>query len=1029
MQSLKKIVLVCLSFILAISVVLPMNPATSEAASTKATKITDMSPTNSKYKAAKWVTDNDYMQLDKGKFQAGTLVMEWQMLQMLAKLDKNYHLESYEKEVLYAYYGELNLPLYGVTNDKKRVANISRGHFARIYAAMNGLDLSEVQAIQYLYMNEITTGTTGKRTYEDYLPNRNIARGDMAVFMHRIYQKGSIAVEGLTANATGKDNNKITLPTNFVASKSDTTEVPNLPGKSTNDKEDRPDVYKAIKSINVASEELIANGVDSSLVSVEIRDSYGNEVPYDQSLAFKVTSDQGATISDTNTSTSEKTTTVYTDGPDLDFFVIAPALTKSANDIIRLEMINPPKGFETYKNQVIEVKVRYVPKPELRITYEVFDPENTAWSGGNVDPGPKPLPALPQGVPVVNGGNAGMIATKDVIRASTVRAVNNVSYTLDYSITVPFKEKGLITIEEYDEDTKLMTGTKWEPYTSSNGSLTQGTVYSDEIQYGNAELKLEGQVISVWLFEQILEYMIRGFDDGSSWGGLGTAKVMYTVNSEGRATYDLQGAISEELTNQFESMIHPVVIYLIELLPVVDQITLAHEESVKVIYALYNRLSKIDQEILLKANSQLIGKLTGAVNKIETLEKGAELAQRPEGMERYTKVIVNLVLPSGVVVTDYKGSVEVSFNGKSKTVSFNTNTKDYNKGTGYAGSAVAYFDDVVYGVSNVTAKLVEKDSRYDKALQGINTLTATEKIYANPRFEQNMCGNLAEIGFAVDHSKSMKVADPKNIVAELTKQAVRQLQGDPTHVYRFSTSAKFEAKDKATPVASREDLLDYNRSDAPGTNIIDSVTTVINALESNEYTNKTIVLITDGKTSSSKVTRLIELAKQKNVAIHTIAYGKYTAKAEEILKNIADGTGGTFRVVKDLAYLHSAIQAVITSIECNTIVADKSCYSGLSLFTSVDVVIEREDRVHFIANINTGCNNVEAVKTVFYTDKGETSYDLRKRNSHRFMERPYLYEMPGFDYYTDVEFEAYDKSGDFIGSILYDMNTKTMKES
>ncbi|MEG0384867.1 MAG: VWA domain-containing protein, partial [Solibacillus sp.] len=551
---------------------------------------------------------------------------EKEMLKMLAELDGDYPFDVNKQEMLYAHYGELNIPLYGVGNTSKQNANISRGHFAKVFAAMNGLDLSEIQAVQYLYMSEITTGVTGKRTFEDFKTTSNLSRNDMTAFMSRLKKQGKIAFEGLPSKASGKDNHKITLPANFVENSDGSVPLEPKPGENTDDKVNRPSVYKAVESINVASEKLIANGVDSSLITIQLKDSYGNPIPYDESLAFKVTSEAGATFSETNSSTSGSSKIIYTDGPELNVFVTAPALTKSIVDKIRFELVNnDDPRFYTYKNQVIEASVRYVPEAELRISYEVYDPEQPDWTGGDVDPGVKPLPALPEGV--IDGK------------------------------TVPFTVNGVITVTDYDEDLKLLTGSKHETYTHpTTGQPTQGEISSKEIQYGNAELKLEGQIISVWLFEQILDYMIYGPEKkpvpdkdkkpgDNGWGGLGSAKVMYTLNKEGRATYDLQGVMSEEHTAQFKSTLHAAIIYLINFLPKADDITLAHEESVLAIKALYDQLGQIDKNILQKEFAQAIGKLEGAMSKIEILKKGQELEQRPEGMDRYTKVIVNVVAP------------------------------------------------------------------------------------------------------------------------------------------------------------------------------------------------------------------------------------------------------------------------------------------------------------------------------------------------------------------------------------------------
>ncbi|MBD8032128.1 VWA domain-containing protein [Solibacillus merdavium] len=985
MNKMKKLMAMLLSCLLVLSLAFPFGPIEVEAANKQ---ISDITKSNSKYKAAKWAVDKDYMQLYGGnKFQSGTLVMEWQMLQFLAKLDSNYHFNTNNKDMLYEYYKDLNIPLYGADNPAKRNANISRGHFARLYAAVNGLDLSEVQAVQYLYMNEITTGTSGKRTFEDYKPTRNINRGDMAVFMYRINQQGKMAIEGLSSAPTGKDNNKITLPTNFVESKDGTVAIPTKPGKNPDDKTTRPDIYKAVKDIKVAKEELTANGLDSSLVTINLRDSYGNDISFDESLAFKVTSVAGAKVSETNASTSGQSTVVYTDGPQLNVYVTAPALTKSVVDTIRFEMVNPTEKYHTYKNQVIEVAMRYVPKAELRITYEVFDPEQTEWNGGTVDPGVRPLPALPQGV---------------------------VETT-----TVPFTTNGIITISNYDEDMKVMTGSKWESYTTSDGKLTQGQVTSKDIQYGNADLKLEGQIISVWLFEQILDYMIEGPKDESSWGGLGSAKVMYTVNNEGRATYDLQGVMSEEDTVPFNSMLHAVIIYLTgKFLPIADQITLAHEESVEVIKAMYDRLGQIDKNLLRKDYADLIGKLEGAVSKIAVLQAGKELQQRPEGMDRYTKVIVNLVAPSGVIITDYKGTVEVTFNGKTRVVSFDTNTKDYNNNTGSRGSAVVYFDDILYGNSQVKARLIDLDPRYDKIFQGLKNTTVTQSVFSNPRFENNLCAIESEVMFVVDHSGSMKVRDAKNYTADKVKQTVKQIGAKPSHVYRFSNRSNHEATDTAAIVSSIDSLLSY-KNENRSTNIVAALKTAVNNFTTNQYTNKAIVLVTDGYSNSNGLDEVIRMAKEKGIAIHTVSVGSYTTVNEKLLKDISSETKGTYQNISTIENLHGSLQSIITTILCKTPTMNNSCLVGDTIFNRTDVRIE--ERVTILADVNTGCENVKAVRVVFISPSGDVRYDLPERGSSRFMHRPQLYEFPEFDLYVEVEFQALDESGNVIATKIHNM--------
>lgn len=986
MTNFKKYMALILSFVLILSLALPFSGSPVEAANTK---ISDVKTDNPKYTAIKWAVDNAYIKLSPGnKFDGGYAVKEWELLHLISKLDENFHIDLAGKRdqeiqaILYNYYGDLNIPLAGAT----RI--VTRGQFAQIFAAANSLDLSEVQAVRYLYMSEITAGTTGKKTYEDYVPNNTLKRGDFAIFMYRIYKQGGLSIEGLTSSLTGKDNNKITLPTNFVTSKDHSVTIPSKPGSSTDDKDKRPDVYKAVKSIHVEKEELIANGVDSTLITIDLRDSYGNDIPYDESIAFKVKSDAKAKISETNTSTSGEASIVYTDGPYLNVYVTAPALTKSIVDTISFEMVSPTDKYYTYKNQLIKASVRYIPKAELRVTYQVYDPEQKDWNSGNVDPGVKPLPALPQGT----------VGT----------------------ITVPFTVNGEITITDFDSDKKLMTGSKWEMYTNAQGTLTQGNVVSEEIQYGNAELKLEGQIISVWLFEQIVNYMIYGADSDSDWGGVGTAKVMYTLNSEGRATYDLQGVIGKEYLDQFESKVHAVIIYLIkEFLPPTDNITLAHTETVKVIQAMYDRLGQVDKNLLQKEHADLIGKLQGAIAKIEVLLTGQELEQRPEGMDRYTKIIVNLVAPSGVIITDYYGTVEVTYNGKSKLVSFDTNTKDYNTGTGSPGSAVVFFDDIIYGKSEVKVRLVDLDPRYDKIIGSLKGKTISSPIFANPRYENNLCSLESEVMFVVDHSGSMKVRDPKNYTQDKVKQTVKQLQANPSHVYRFNTRAIHEATNQANIVASMDSLLDYKKESA-STNIIASLKTALNNFTTNQSTNKAIVLITDGYSNTNGLNEVLRTAKEKGIAIHTVSVGSYKVVNEKLLKEIASETNGTYQNILTIEDLHGSLQSVINSILCKTPVSNNSCLVGDTLFNNTDVRIE-STKVTLIADVNSSCTTVKGVRVIFNSPSGNAKYDLPARGSSRYMHRPNLYEFLEFDLYTEVEFQALDASGNVITTKIHTM--------
>ena len=169
---------------------------------------------------------------------------------MFAKLDKNYAL-TYNESVAYNFYSEFYLPFNGTYTTANRSKAVTRGQFARIYAAFKGLDLDEPQAVQYLYTNDISTGSTGKKTFADFDPSTKLTRGDIAEFLYRSVQNGNFAVLGLKRAAAGRDNDKITLPPGFMGSNNAEFEVPK---DNSNDFTGPEYVNNALQSIDVENQ-------------------------------------------------------------------------------------------------------------------------------------------------------------------------------------------------------------------------------------------------------------------------------------------------------------------------------------------------------------------------------------------------------------------------------------------------------------------------------------------------------------------------------------------------------------------------------------------------------------------------------------------------------------------------------------------------------------------------------------------------------------------------------------------------------
>lgn len=138
-----------------------------------ATTIQDVPTNNSKYKAILWAVDNDLLSLNGGNnFLPDEQITEQELVVMLAKLDRNYAL-TYNESVAYNFYSDFYLPFNGTHATANRSKAITRGQFARVYAAFKGLDLDEPQAVQYLYTNDISTGNTGKKHLLILIPRQN----------------------------------------------------------------------------------------------------------------------------------------------------------------------------------------------------------------------------------------------------------------------------------------------------------------------------------------------------------------------------------------------------------------------------------------------------------------------------------------------------------------------------------------------------------------------------------------------------------------------------------------------------------------------------------------------------------------------------------------------------------------------------------------------------------------------------------------------------------------------------------------
>jgi len=961
----KKALLSLLCFVL---VFMSAAPAVTWAATT----IQDVPTNNSKYKAILWAVDNDLLSLNgANNFLPDEQITEQEFVVMLTKLDRNYAL-TYNESVAYNFYSDFYLPFNGTHATANRSKAVTRGQFARVYAAFKGLDLDEPQAVQYLYTNDISTGNTGKKTFADFNPSTKLTRGDIAVFLYRAVQNGSLSVQGLKRAAAGRDNDKITLPAGFMGTGSAEFEEPK---DNSNDFTGPEYVNNALQSIDVEKTDLIANGVDSTLITVSLKACNGDPIADDKSYTFRVTSSYGATIVDT---AGDPVRNVQSDGSTVSAIVKAPALTKSVRDTISFELINnTDPGMKCLVGEKLNAQVRYSPQPEMRIDYQVYDPANTDDDNGNVTPPFKPYEKLPE------------FFTENII---------------DVYGPVPLDkdaDKKLFSIGQQTNVTDAL-GNVQNMYLRYGGSDSKYPA----LGYENAILQFENYDISVYLFEELLNRRLK-----DSVTTPAKTEIMYMISDDGRPIYRVQG-IDDAIASQVEN-INPVgsIIQLMNHMPEEKKLTLDHYDSVMKIYAILTNLSNYDRTVLLKyQGGKLLGQVEAYKKRVEALKESAEAASRPSGKDRYTKVMVTLVRAGGDPITDYQGTVKIKFDGVEKTASFVTNTSDYLDKTGGPGTAVAYFDSIIYGKSKVEAILVNKiDPRYATILKDLTDKTITKEIFTNPYFSKNSCSLATEVAFVVDYSASMKATDQTNFRGKKTLEAINQIKAKNNIVVETNTKATLLAEGSTENVL-KKDL--YKTSKEKGaTDIFAGIELALTKFSNDAKTSKAMVVISDGKTSKSKMTKVLNDAKKQGVKIYTVSMGKKSQVNDAILMQLASETGGTYNHAIDNLQLHQVFQKLIDAILCKT--TSSSCVNPDNLFEEASVTL-RKGNITMNARIDGNCSNVAKVNVRFTSVSGDVQFELKKRSDNVYMLTKTVQTMQDFKVNNEIEFVAYDKEDKII---------------
>ncbi|MER2090334.1 MAG: S-layer homology domain-containing protein, partial [Sporosarcina sp.] len=275
-----------LSFVILAVLMLIAVPSFASAAS----PFKDVKTTHPAYSSIEWAYKKGLIKgYSNGTFKPDATLTEAQFVALLVRFDCS----SGDSSDNYRYMQSKNIPLNGYTNMKVRSKPITKGQVARVIAAFRGSDLSETNAVSYMYTNDLATGATGKNDYKDYGANLSMTRADAAEFFKRLAKYGDCYMVGLNKKANGSDDTKGNVPPNFTGNETVFFPKP--------EKNPKPPVAtkpsdSQLVAFDIEKNSLIANGVDSTFVTVSLKTCSGQPISYEDSLSFSVTSTAGAKI-------------------------------------------------------------------------------------------------------------------------------------------------------------------------------------------------------------------------------------------------------------------------------------------------------------------------------------------------------------------------------------------------------------------------------------------------------------------------------------------------------------------------------------------------------------------------------------------------------------------------------------------------------------------------------------------------------------------------------------------------------------
>lgn len=179
-----------------------------------ATGFKDIPNTHWAYESVQWAVSEGLIEgYDDGTYRPKNEITEQEFASILARYtykgntdDLKAPVGTYWADGYYNFLKQYELPLRGYNNQKAKATALTRGEIARIIAAKNGFNLTERQAIYYMYENDISYGMIdGQLTFESYGVEKAVSRAQIPAFFQRLSEKGHTTFMGKPSNVSGKE--------------------------------------------------------------------------------------------------------------------------------------------------------------------------------------------------------------------------------------------------------------------------------------------------------------------------------------------------------------------------------------------------------------------------------------------------------------------------------------------------------------------------------------------------------------------------------------------------------------------------------------------------------------------------------------------------------------------------------------------------------------------------------------------------------------------------------------------------------